>query len=354
MLPYFVVLTLVMLLLFIGSNNRFNKLNKLSYYLSGIVLTIFATIRSSDVGTDSNNYVGIFNQYKYKTESLFSRTTSLETGYLILQEIALNISNDYWSLFFITSLVCVFSTYYIIYKLSDNIKISVFIYISLAIYMFAFNGARQALAASIFGIALYYLINKKRLGYFIIILLASFFHNTALIMLPFYYLLRFPFKTRNLILFSIGSFIALYYLSTILSLFDTDIIERYSVYENRNATGGYLLTLFFFIMSAIFISFRKKILKSKLYQYDIYLNMCIFSSIIYLVVSLTGSDVNFLRLSLYFSIGYVLIWPIIFGSVPIFKESITRLSFVIIHLVFFFSYIYKFSNLNPYISNNLI
>jgi len=354
MLPYFVVLLLVMLLLFIGSNNKFNKPNKLSHYLSGIVLIIFATIRSSGVGTDSNNYVEIFNEFKDSTESLFSVKTSLEIGYLILMEIALNISNDYWSLFFLTALICVFTSYYTIYKLSDNIKVSVFIYISLATYFFVFNGMRQAIAASIFGLAIYHLINKKIVGYFIIVLLASFFHSTALIMFPFYYLLRFQFKIRNLILFSIGSFIALYYLSSILTLFGESYYSRYSVYEDRNSTGGYLLTLFFFIISLFFIFSRKKIEKSKLYEYDIYLNMCIFSSIIYLVVSLTGSDVNFLRLTLYFSMCYVLIWPIIFRSVPIFKQSITRLSFVIIHLLFLFFYISKFSNLNPYIFNNLI
>ena len=81
MLPYIFLLTLVMLQLFISSNNRFNKPNKLSYYFSGIVLTIFATIRSSDVGTDSNNYVGIFNQFKDSTESLFSVKTSLALLY---------------------------------------------------------------------------------------------------------------------------------------------------------------------------------------------------------------------------------------------------------------------------------
>ena len=354
MLPYFVVLTLVMLLLYMGGNNSFNKPNKLSYYLTAIVLTIFATIRSSDVGTDSNNYVGIFNQFKDSTESIFSITTSIEIGYLILQEIAINISNNYWSLFFAVALVCVFTTYYTINKLSDNVKVSVFIYFSLASYLFFFNGARQAIAASICGLAIYFLINKKRVGYFIIILLAYSFHSTALLMLPFYYILRLPFKTRNLILYFLGSFIALYYLTSILSLFDESTFERYSVYETRGATGGYLITLFFFIMSLIFIFFRKKIEKSKLRKYDLYLNMCIFSSVIYLVVSLTGRDVNFLRLSLYFSMGYILIWPIIFASVPIFKQRITRLIFVIIHLAFCFFYIFKFSNLNPYVINNLI
>jgi len=353
MLPYIVLLILVMLLLFIGSNNRFNKPNKFSYYLSGLMLTIFATIRSSVVGTDSNNYVEIFNQFKDITESIFSVKTSLEIGYLILMEIALKISTDYWSLFFTIALVCVFTSYYTIYKLSENIKVSIFIYISLATYFFLFNGSRQAIAASICGLSIYFLLNKKIVSYCIIILLASFFHLTALLMLPFYYLLRFPFKTRNLILFSTGSFIALYYLSTILNLFGESTISRYSVYEDRNSRGGYLLTLFFFIISLIFIFFRKKIVKSKLYEYDIYLNMCIFSSIVYLVISLTGSDVNFLRFTLYFSMGYILIWPIIFRSVPIFKQSITRLSFVIIHLLFLFFYISKFSNLNPYIFNNL-
>ncbi len=354
MLPYFIVLVFVMLLLFMASNNRFNRPNKFPYYLSGFVLVLLATVRSNKVGTDSGNYTRMFIKSGYNTESIFTRDTSIEIGYLFLEKLALIISKDYWSLFFVIATLSVLATYYAIYKLSGNIKLSVFIYISLATFLFFFNGARQAIAASVIGVAIYYLMKEKIMGYVICVIIASLFHKTALIMLPFYFLLRFKFSIRNMILFSAGSFLALYYFSTIISLFDSGAIERYSVYENRNATGGYALTFFFFVVSFILIFLRRKILKSKLKEYDVYLNMCVFSSLIYLVVTFTGSDVNFLRLSLFFSMGYILIWPIVFKSVPIFKTSIFRAVFVIIHLLFYYVYLIKMSGLNPYIFNDIL
>ena len=69
---------------------------------------------------------------------------------------------------------------------------------------------------------------------------------------------------------------------------------------------------------------------------------------------LSQISLDFMRLSLYFSTGYILIWPLIFGSVSLFSESITRFFFVLLHLVFLFFYISKFSNLNPYIFNSWI
>ena len=94
-----------------------------------------------------------------------------------------------------------------------------------------------------------------------------------------------------------------------------------------------LLSLFFIVMTFVLIRFRKYIKTENLAYFNIYLNTCVFSSIIYVVVSLTGSDVNFLRMSLYFSLGYILIWPFILNDVPMFNRLLPRVAFIGVHLV---------------------
>ena len=354
MLHYFIVLFFSVIVLLLGYSKFKRRPNKFSYYLSGLILIMLPTLRSVEVGTDSGNYVGMFNYLKFQTESLLNIETSIEIGYLAMQYLALSMSNEYWSLFFIIALISVLSNLFVINKLSENIILSVFIYVSLATYLFLFNGARQAIAASIISVALIYLVEKKLLKYIIVVLIASSFHSTAIIMVPFYFLLNFKYSKINLTIYAIGSFVSLYYLSLFLSVFDSSTFERYIAYEDRNATGGFTLAIFYFINSFVLLILRSKIPKEKLLKYDIFLNMCVFSALVYVVVVLTASDVNFLRISLYFSMGYILIWPIVFKSISFFKIRIFQFAFITIHLLFYYVYLSKMSNLTPYIFNNFV
>lgn len=346
MIIYFIILFLV---LFIFSFlNKNNNNSNLSIFLSASVLILFPTIRSSNVGTDTNNYVGNFENLKYIEASITEVKSSLEIGYIALERMAYYISQEYWVLLFFIALVAVGFSLFTIKKMSSDLRISVFIYISLGFYLFLFNGARQSIAASIFGISYYYLIRRNLKYYLLWIGIASLFHKTVLIMIPFYFILNNEFSIKKLFYYSILSFIALTFLSRLLLIFDDSTIDRYSVYEERNAQGGLLLTLFFVLLTFVLLSVRKSIKKENSKYFNIYLNTCVFSSIIYLVVSLTGSDVNFLRMSLYFSLGYILIWPLVISDVKFFNNVTTKFIFISIHLVFFGVYLSKMSNLIPF------
>lgn len=324
--------------------------NKFSFYqiIAGVVLVLFEGLRSSNVGTDTNNYVGIFNGLKYNTHAFKNSDSTIESGYMFLQNIAFAISSEYWSLLTVIAIVGVFISLKSFQLLSLNFKISVFLFITLASYLFLFNGARQGLAACVYGIAFFYLVNKKLWHYVLWVFIATLFHKTALIMLPFFYILHWKLSVKKMLLFVLVSLIALLYLSTFLSLFEDNVQERYAVYETRGAQGGFSLGLFFIVLSFYLVYLRKKITLINQYRYNIYLNTCVFSSLIYFVVIATGRDVNFIRLSLYFMIGYFLIWPIIFKDVKFFQSSFGKIIFYTIHLLFFAVYLSKMSNLTPY------
>ena len=170
MLAYFILLALVIFVLNFSKNFIVYRPNIKILFLAGVILVIFAAIRSGDVGTDGNNYIGMFNRSRYIQESIFDRITNIEIGYLLIEQLALLISYEYWSLFFVISLISVLLSLFVIYRLSSNISLSVFIYITLGTYLFFFNGARQAIAASVFGLAIYYLLEKHKIKYFVVVL----------------------------------------------------------------------------------------------------------------------------------------------------------------------------------------
>lgn len=353
MIPYFIVLIIATALSMIVRNNKQNsRLFTFPMLLVMALLIAFASVRNSTVGTDSNNYVGIYNYFLSDIDQGLSMKTNIELGYIYIQYMASFISVDYWALFFCISLITVLCFFYVIGKLSVNLALSVFIFITLGTYLISFNAARQGIAVAISTIALLSVMQRKMWSYFIIIIIASFFHRTVLIMLPFYFILRMPFSYKNSVIFLIVGSLGFYFLSTVLSVFDSAVEERYSVYEDRGATGGYLLAVFFIVLTIFLVYARKFISIIDIKVYDVYLNYTIFTAVIYIVVAVTGSDVNFIRLTNYFAIGYILIFPLLFKKGSYFNVGFEKPIFILLCLAFFTVYLSKMANLSPYILNN--
>ena len=311
MLPYFVLLPFTLLFLPPAhSKKNAQGFKLLSIFISAIILIVFAGLRSSNVGTDTNNYVGIFQDFSYYQGSIFEINTTIEIGYLFIQKIALFFSKQYWALLTTIAVFAVIPYFYVIKKLSKNVILSVFVYITLAIYLIFFNASRQGVAVAIASISIIYLFKRSMIKYFLCIVIASLFHNTAIILLPFYFVLTRKITLQSTFTYIVLGFICFTFLSLFLSFFSSDIEARYAVYEDRGATGGYLLAIFFICLSIYLFVIRKNISIKNLKAFDIYLNYCLFTSIIYSVVIFTGTDVNFIRLTNYFALGYIFIWPI--------------------------------------------
>ena len=354
MLIYFAILFIVLILVFASNNvGAYPTFESIIFYSSAFILILFAGFRANVVGTDTNNYISMFIAKSNQEQSIFEIEGNIEIGYLFLQQVAYFISTKYWSILTLIAIISVISTYYVVRELTQNIIISIFIYVTLGIYLLFFNAGRQGISVAISTVGLLYILDRSIVKYLICIFIASLFHKTALIMIPFYFIIVLPFSTKRVLLFLFIGFFSFYFLSTILSAISPDVETRYGVYEDRGATGGFLLAVFFIIVALLFIGFRDEISEENLYLYDIYLNLAIFTGIIYLVVILTGSDVNFIRITNYFAIGYALIWPIIFEDVRFFKSIGVKFGFVLVHLLFFAVYLSKMSNLVPYELNEI-
>ena len=327
MYPYFFLILLTLILLVIANRNKSHKIIYVFFVsISATILILFAGLRSNNIGVDTNNYINFFNMFD-RDISIFDLNNNRELGFNILQYFAKNISESYWSFLLLIAFVSVSSVYVTFYKLSKNILISVFLYITLATYLFFFNGARQGISASLFGLALINVINRKPKRYFFFLVLAFLFHKTVIIMAPFYYILKLKFTIRRLILFSFFSFIFIYYLSDFLFLFDENFQNKYREYLDRGKSGGQLLGFFYISISLLFIYIRRYISSKNKKIFDVYLNLVIFFSIIYFIVLSLGLDVNLLRLTLFFSFGHLLIWPIIFDDISFFKNYLGKVVF---------------------------
>jgi hypothetical protein len=332
----------------IGERNKSNSIFKVSMFFVFLALVLFAGLRSSDIGTDTNNYVGSFQSYRVATTSVLDSKSSVEIGYLFIEKMCRNITDQYWFLLTIIASIVMFFSLKVFKKLSVNLWLSIFIFITLGFYLFFFNGARQGIAAAIYGMAIVQLVKGNFKKYVLWVLFAALFHKTVLITIPAYFLIKSKYSLKKIILafvLSLGLISSWVYLIT---LFPGFLSEHYLAYDNRGALGGVLLTVCYFIMTVFFIRVRKFISANDRYLYDLFLNLTVFHTLIYLVILITGEDISMLRLAHYFSFGFVLIWPIIFRNLKVFNSLVPRIVFVLVHLVFYYVYVYKMSDLMPY------
>jgi hypothetical protein len=201
-----------------------------------------------------------------------------------------------------------------IYTLSAMPAISLFVFITMGYYTFAFNGARQGIACAIYSLAFKALIDGKFRKYVVWVFIAFLFHKTVIIMLPAYFLCRQKFSLRFLLLIvGIGTVTALFFKK--FAGIGIYISDSYAMYLEMEGTGAKLLTLFYVLLSGFFIVCRSAVPVDERKRYDCLLNMLILGSTIYVVVTYSGGYVELTRLAFYFQISAMFLWPILFKSI---------------------------------------
>ncbi|PKG36542.1 EpsG family protein [Psychrobacter sp. Sarcosine-3u-12] len=340
MLPYLLVLSFVTFWILLEQK----ALNRKSFWIPWVALSLFAGIRSYLVGTDSGNYTQDFRNQLNVDYFKFNET--VEFGYQLFEYALLNITHNYFWFFFITSSIVVYCYLSVIKKHSVNYTLSVFLFITLGVYTFFFNGLRQGLAMAIFAFSLSYLLERRFFLYFLICLGASLFHITALFMIPFYFLVNLRIKLLNKILLV---FIGSLFTSKFLISYLADTNERYEGYATAAEKAGGLLTLGFYTVLLFLIYFVIRLYKIR-DDYLIKLFTFYATGIVFLIpVAMLGANPSGpQRLLTYFTWTLVLILPFIFKRINNLYVTSTA---IILFVIYFILTTTRFSNLTPYMLN---
>ena len=191
------------------------KYNIIYIIFSFIVLLLISGLRGYTVGGDLEYYLPLFSEISNQT---FEQLINSYDKYGFLFKFY------FWIFSFINKnptyfLICesaliLFIALYFIYKSSDNLALSVFLYITLGYYTNSFNSIRSSFALVLAALGVLYIMYNKRIIAFIIFLIAFEIHKTIL---PVFILLFF--KNYKLSLFKIITCIIVsYLLSTIIGI----------------------------------------------------------------------------------------------------------------------------------------
>lgn len=214
---------------------------------SFIFLFIFSAFRGLEVGTDTLNYETYYQRI-YSGEEWIR--TIIEPGWVLINDIAINISNDFRTVLILSTLMVLIPLFYVIYKYSNNVMLSLFVYLTNYYYLASMNVTRQMISASIVLIALILLNKRKNFWFIAFILISSLFHVSSLVFVALLFVNKLTNKAAILTILSI--------LSIIIGIFGIDIIIRiisltsFSQYVAYNELGNKLGNFFYLILLNIF------------------------------------------------------------------------------------------------------
>lgn len=312
------------------SQEAYPKPNKVILMGSLVSLVTVSGLRAN-IG-DTFFYRRIYDLNDFTLEYVLSEK---DKGFGFLQLILKNyLSDDSQILVFTAALITHTIIVYILYNYSRLIEISLFVYITGGLFLVSMNGIRQVLAAAIAFIAIKYLINGNMIKYFLIIILASFFHQSALILLPFYFLVRaraWSKATIGLIVISVVIVIGYDQFSSIL--FSAIEDTQYGHYKDFSEGGANMLRVAVSSVPIILAYLGRYKLREIMPTSDYIVNMALVGLLFMLI---STQNWIFARFSIYFEL-YQLI--LISWVIKLFKQRDERFIYYSI-LVCYFAYYY--------------
>lgn len=203
-------------------------------------------------------------------------------------------------------------------KYSYSYTLSVFLFLASADYIsWMYNGIRQFTAVVIVFAATSFMLKKKYVPLILAILLASTFHQTALLMIPFVFIAQGKAWNKRTVLFIGLTILAVLFVDQFTTLLDDTLSETQyknvvSDYTSWNDDGTNPLRVLVYSVPAILaFAGRKQIRSEGNRLINLCTNMSIISMGLYLV-SMVTSGIFIGRLPIYCSLyGYILLpWEI--------------------------------------------
>lgn len=264
MLPYLVLYGIIVLLCFFEmnvdtisiSNKKIAKIRDVSFAIIFIYIFLMGVLRNENLGVDTDSYrIYYFQPYSNMPfHSIFGYDSDF--GFGVVTWFIARFTNDYWvyrAILFAT----VFTSISIwIKKYSQCIALSYLVYISLGCIHNDFFLLRLSLAISIYIWSYKYLIERKPIAYYLVVLLAATCHKSALFMVILYPILGQKFNRLKLVIRT-GLLVMFVILAKYGAMLLVSLYRRNDYLYDMNSGNGYSLLLYYGIIFMITLVFSK-------------------------------------------------------------------------------------------------
>ena len=300
--------------------------------------------------TDSFGDTGIYRgAYKNMPTGLSNLSSYLENrpkgpGFAVFAYLFKTVVTSSTYLFFLViALIQLCFLIRIYRKYSRNYWLSIFLFIASTDYLsWMHNGIRQFLAATLIFTCIPLLTKRRYVLMCAVVLLAVLIHSSALIFLPFVFVINGRAWNGRTILFILTLSVAIYYVDSVSDILvdmmrDTVYEGDIDIYLNDNGTN-LIRVLFYAVPTAMSWFFRPYIIRANDSMINICVNLSIISTGIY-IFSFFTSGILIGALPIYFSLGNYILIPWLIEEV--FHDSSKKVLYFIFVLVYSIFFIYQ-------------
>lgn len=237
------------------------KFQKAYLVAVALILVLVSAIRDISVGTDTKNYYNYFQSLSY-----IDPEHRKEFGWDFINRLVEYFGGGFEVVLLLASILVVFPVFWVAWKNKNNPMLVLFCFYALGYYTYSLNISRQVISISILTLGLLALKYDRKAIFVAMLIVASFFHVLALILLPLIFLSSLPDDKRKLFLFYVTAVILAYFIRFPLLYFLAPVFDKavYVVgYEESASIGGLIFAyhiLFLFMLYAVKqVSFEVKL-----------------------------------------------------------------------------------------------
>ena len=215
------------------------KREKRYLIISGVSIFLFMGLRSRYIGsTDTQGYCYLMNHAILSPDwKTFYDPEGVEKGFQIFTFALSRVFKDAQWLIVISSAIYTVSILYFIKNNSDDVVMSLVMYITLDLMRFEMQGMRQSIAMCICIFAYECTKRKQPIRFFLLVALATQMHRTAIVFFVVYFIRNFKFKAIHMMIFLALS-AALFSVSDNLVTTANDLFD--TSYTSRVSSGGFV------------------------------------------------------------------------------------------------------------------
>ncbi len=295
--------------------------NPIAVILPIVFFTTFVALRR----TVGDTYFYMYSFENMPDVNAVSIELFFESMYTFFQNIIRNMTDDPQWLIAFAAVFSIPVPLIILYKYCPRFEMAIFMFVAFSYLGGAMNGMRQYMAAAIVLLGTKYLFSMKKSDfwkYAIIVLFAYCMHNSAIIMLPIYFVVRRKAWQISSYLIVLASVIGVVIFDTILPSFLSALEQTdYSLYATNGwftsgtEGGGSFFRVVFIAFPVVIAFFNRERLRMMGHIGDILTNMIFLDVAIYMIAIYNWI---FARFAIYLAIYFMIftIWVVNYAVKP--------------------------------------
>lgn len=232
------------------------------------VLWVLLAFKGDEIGSDTPAYIRVFEEaldwVKFNVpqgnflKELFQNTSRYETGYVALNRIIGYFTQNHQWLFIIFATFAMVTMYKFIMRKSDNVWVSMYLFVSLRFYYFFMSGLRQAIAMVICIISYKFVEKRKLFPFLLCVIAAMLFHRSAILFSIVYPLSFLKFSLKNGAVVVGGGLVAFIFFDKILASVLNILPDYYAHYTTsvrfeENNLGNILVGIIQFLFLVLLL-----------------------------------------------------------------------------------------------------